>query len=265
MQSPQKFKSLSELVNELSALLSEEEITLSLEELENANQLARDISERLIVLRHKAYEKFVGRDNQENIDIEEQISSTNLDHNNLESTPESETEISTPFFQMSLIDAIEEASSIVEENKLAEIESIGIEDAPIETQDAGSEQTLAKDDAPHFIASELEKVGNTKADEFINASAANANQPITLADKHQFDKIEDLKRAITLNQRFQFSRELFKGNNQEYEVAIDRLNNSSREEALLMLRDLRAKFDWHEESSAAIDLYGLVERRYSSL
>jgi hypothetical protein len=265
-----KFKSLSELTRELNALISDEEFKLTLEELENVNQLAREISERLIVLRHKAYEKFLKPEDANNLGANNILHQESIENIESEANTETESEIATPFFQMSLIDAIEEAAAVVEENQKVEIESTNSEVKLEEIHHIKNEQICSNnEEVSNVIVSKENEVMDEKSEEPIHSFNPSpippASQPISLADKHQFDKIDDLKRAITLNQRFQFSRELFKGNNQEYEVAIDRLNNSTREEAFLMLRDLRAKFDWQEESAAALDFYGLVERRYSSL
>jgi len=84
----------------------------------------------------------------------------------------------------------------------------------------------------------------------------------TLVQQHTHAPIADHKIAITLNQRFQFSRELFKGNNQEYEVAIDQLNTSSRDEAMSQLTTLESKYEWNSSSTVVRDFRLLVERRH---
>lgn len=266
-----KFKGISELTHELNALMVlEKQSKLTLEQLEDAYQMAREISERLIVLRHKAYEKFIRPENSDQRELDNdgaQPSEQNVIQNSL---IEDGQEVVTPYFQMSLIDAIEEASVNTDQNEVVESEELLLENAIELMNDAVNvEIESLVGEETQVINTDDNKVEDEISEESIptlNSSLAQQMpQAVSLADKHQFDKIDDLKRAITLNQRFQFSRELFKGNNQEYEVAIDRLNNSTREEALLMLRDLRAKFDWQEESSAALDFYGLVERRYSPL
>ena len=88
-------------------------------------------------------------------------------------------------------------------------------------------------------------------------------QQETVAQHHTHTPIADLKIAITLNQRFQFSRELFKGNNQDYEVAIERLNTSSRNEAMQQLQTLESKYEWSTGSAVVRDFRSLVERRHS--
>ena len=84
----------------------------------------------------------------------------------------------------------------------------------------------------------------------------------TVAQHHTHTPIADLKIAITLNQRFQFSRELFKGNNQDYEVAIDLLNTSSREDSMQYMKSLATKYDWNEGSAVVRDFRLLVDRRH---
>jgi hypothetical protein len=88
-------------------------------------------------------------------------------------------------------------------------------------------------------------------------------QQETVAQHHTHAPIADLKIAITLNQRFQFPRELFKGNNQDYEVAIDLLNTSTRDEALQYVKSLESKYQWSEGSTVVRDFRTLVDRRHS--
>ncbi len=90
----------------------------------------------------------------------------------------------------------------------------------------------------------------------------NANQQASIAKKLEGSPISDLKKNISLNQRFQFCKDLFKGNNQEYEVTLEKLNNTNRDEAMRILQTLRDKYSWNPESMAAKDFADLVNRRY---
>jgi hypothetical protein len=85
----------------------------------------------------------------------------------------------------------------------------------------------------------------------------------SLSEKIEHAPIPDLKKAISINQRFQFSKELFKNNSQEYEVAIEKLNSTSRDEAMKMLDNLKSKFSWSDESIVVNDFRELVDRRHS--
>ncbi len=90
----------------------------------------------------------------------------------------------------------------------------------------------------------------------------NASQQATIAKKLEGSPISDLKKNISLNQRFQFCKDLFKGNNQEYELMLEKLNNTNRDEAMRILQTLKDKYSWNPDSMAAKDFTDLVNRRY---
>ena len=90
----------------------------------------------------------------------------------------------------------------------------------------------------------------------------NASQQATIAKKLEGSPISDLKKNISLNQRFQFCKDLFKGNNQEYEVTLEKLNNTNRDEAMRILQTLKDKYSWNPDSMAVKDFTDLVTRRY---
>jgi|GEM_PF-656613 len=90
----------------------------------------------------------------------------------------------------------------------------------------------------------------------------NASQQATIAKKLEGSPISDLKKNISLNQRFQFCKDLFKGNNQEYEVTLEKLNNTNRDEAMRVLQTLKEKYSWNPDSMATKDFTDLVNRRY---
>ena len=90
----------------------------------------------------------------------------------------------------------------------------------------------------------------------------NASQQATIAKKLEGSPISDLKKNISLNQRFQFCKDLFKGNNQEYEVTLEKLNNTNRDEAMRVIQTLRDKYSWNPDSMAVKDFTDLVTRRY---
>ena len=90
----------------------------------------------------------------------------------------------------------------------------------------------------------------------------NAAQQATIAKKLEGSPISDLKKNISLNQRFQFCKDLFKGNNQEYELMLEKLNNTNRDEAMRILQTLKDKYSWNPDSMAAKDFTDLVNRRY---
>lgn len=208
---------------------------LSLEELEMVTEQSRELYERLVVLRYKAFDESV---NGKVVTPSLQVVAESVINAELAKTETTN--------QVSLIDAIEEVTKIEET----------IEEKPLFTM-AAPEPT-----AP--VTNTLFDLAALPATPSVNEMLARTMvQQETVAQHHSHTPIADLKIAITLNQRFQFSRELFKGNNQDYEVAIDLLNTSTREEALQYVKSLESKYQWSEGSAVARDFRTLVERRHS--
>jgi hypothetical protein len=208
---------------------------LSMEELEMVTEQSRELFERLVVLRYKAFDETVNST----------VSADPLHETVVAGIPSDLTK-PEPTNQVSLIDAIEEVT------KTEEV----IEDRPL--------FTMAAPATPTPVTNTLFDLAALPATPSVNEMLARTMvQQETVAQHHSHTPIADLKIAITLNQRFQFSRELFKGNNQDYEVAIDLLNTSTREEALQYVKSLESKYQWSEGSTVARDFRTLVERRHS--
>jgi hypothetical protein len=87
-----------------------------------------------------------------------------------------------------------------------------------------------------------------------------------LSDKLSDLPITDLKRAIALNDRLLLTRELFSGDAQSFEMAINTLNSfSSFEDArLYMLENCVLRYGWLDKKriDAAKSFIKLVRRRY---
>ena len=85
----------------------------------------------------------------------------------------------------------------------------------------------------------------------------------SVAEKVQHNKIDDLKSAIGINEKFQFINELFDGNMKEYTVALDQINNfTTLDEAANYLANLKEVYKWDSENPVAINFQELVERRF---
>lgn len=80
----------------------------------------------------------------------------------------------------------------------------------------------------------------------------------------QRTSLPDLKSTIGINDKFQFTNELFKGNMQEFNIAIEQLNASeTHESALAYLTGLRRLYDWDDENETVKRWLSIIERRYS--
>jgi hypothetical protein len=85
----------------------------------------------------------------------------------------------------------------------------------------------------------------------------------TFGPKTVSEHIENLKSAITINEKFMFINELFDGNLREYNETIETLNGfKNLDQAADFLDLMRKKNFWNTGSDAFKKIKELVERRY---
>jgi hypothetical protein len=76
--------------------------------------------------------------------------------------------------------------------------------------------------------------------------------------------IADLRSAIGINDKFQYINELFAGNMQEYEIAVQQLNTAETlDSAMEYFMSIQQLYSWDNEHETVKRLFDLVERRYS--
>lgn len=254
--------------------------SLSLAEVEPLTEKARELYERLIALRYAAMQTLVKG-------VEEE-----------QSAP---AEPTVPFRlnqvlpgQTSLIDAIEEVTAVesVETSKddadtqpeavvhtVEEAADELIVDEHPSTPTANEEEDNFSEEAieePVAIAAEPE-VENTVAAEPAMAPEPPRMPPVagrvlpkeknaenTVAARLRRTPIEDLRKAIGLNQKFQFINDVFKGDSTAYNLIIDEVNSAaSFEHAMIILSSANARFEHvDEEDTVVLALIQLVERRF---
>jgi hypothetical protein len=84
-----------------------------------------------------------------------------------------------------------------------------------------------------------------------------------LGEKFQQSKIVDLTKAMSINDKFLFIRELFKNKSEEFSRAIQTLNKCDNiEEAFDVMEGLKKQYFWDSTSSAYLALCDLVRRKF---
>ena len=100
--------------------------------------------------------------------------------------------------------------------------------------------------------------------ESLNDKFSELAEKSSLADKLSKKPIEDLVKAIGLNQKFLFMNDLFEGENNYYKEAITNLNSfNSFIEADEYINTLRSRHGWETSNATVKEFVELVERRYS--
>lgn len=74
--------------------------------------------------------------------------------------------------------------------------------------------------------------------------------------------ISDLKKAIGINDRFLFQRELFNSNSEVYNQVIDQINEMHNYESAIAF--IKGNFNWNTEDEATITFLELVKRRFKT-
>jgi len=73
-------------------------------------------------------------------------------------------------------------------------------------------------------------------------------------------KIDDIKKAISIGDRFRFQRELFRGNGEDMNKTLNYLNQlATFEEAVSFLQ---AKYKWDGENETVQDFFQILKRRF---
>jgi hypothetical protein len=85
----------------------------------------------------------------------------------------------------------------------------------------------------------------------------------SVANKLQQKPLADIRAAIGINEKFLFINELFNGNLQEYNHAIQALNTAlSGDRGLEIFEAYRSRYGWNPKLTSFLKLRDLVERRY---
>lgn len=289
-------RTLQELANELSEALNRlENGDLELDEVAPLTDKAREIYERLVALRYVAIEQMVrpnaNKDgsfrlndihpNQTSlIDAIEEVSK-------LDSVKKAPEVIQESLFEPSF-DKIEETADEVEDETEAHAAEVHLqfeapeEDVNTEKKEAQTVEAPSVEPAPSATEEKEEEVGSKAKNEAVEAKKASkpklhSAEKVQIKTTHQHQTaddslaqklrktpIDDLRKAIGLNQKFLLINELFDGDADTYNASIDQLNGSSSFTAATtwIQSELRNRFDWDDESTTVQDFLDLVERRF---
>ena len=260
-----KFDTKEDLLVSIQLLFNNLKIgKLSEEDMETLVNSTRELHERALILRYKAYEhKIYGETSneindvvipehvQEHIIVEPVI--TNIEPEKKEVVLEKK-HVETPSFDMSfsLFDQIEEPQK--EEEIIL----------PTETSSEAPEPEI-----DNFTVSEaLESVEIIPITETSSAPKdlfdKMLEQDNSLGAKLMFSKIESLQTAFGLNEKLQIIRELFKGSSEDYTQAIQILDvQPNFEQAKAILSNFTLEYAWELDTPIAIEFVQKIARRYA--
>lgn len=226
MSTDKPFRRINELVAALAAadkgLASG---TLAADGLEAACDDARELYERLVVLRHKAREAMVN-------------------------PPSEETGNAKPMQNV----LREPAVQLVPEERPVRLDTR----PPVEPP---SRQTSLIDAIEHTEKQEPEKIATSSA----AAAQASGKAAPSVAEKLEKAAVADLGKAISLSHKFWFVAELFNGDRITYDKSIEKLNafKDLAEASAFIATEIVAKLKKPADPEALATFNELVERRYA--
>lgn len=90
----------------------------------------------------------------------------------------------------------------------------------------------------------------------LHAKSENGGINATMANK----KIEDIRQAISLGDRFRFQRELFRNNGEEMNKMLNYINMLASYDEVVAF--LQSKYGWPENNPVAEDFYQIIKRKF---
>ncbi len=227
-------ESLSNRINKLS------KGKLSAAEIESLTNDARELYERLIVIRFKSYEQLDEVNTDDVIEQSETEVVPVIDKGNVKETdnivvPEDDGMMMFDF------------SEPVVESKSVEVKT--------------KEEQVVDDEVESDAA---KTVGDVDAiEKSLNDNFKDDHK--SLGDKFTKSPIDDLNTSIGINKKFSFISELFAGDSDAYNAAIAKLNAfDAKESAFAYLESVKETNQWIDDNEVAASFVDLIERRYLS-
>jgi hypothetical protein len=268
---------------------------LSPEDMELLVEDAKELYERMVILRYKIYETNV-------LGVQEPVISASIRQTEIETpidlfgsideptiTPEPEFEVTFANGESDILD--QEASTEQWQEEEEEVEELFLEEEveqPIIEEDAVEEPIQAveehileeeKEEEPIQEEEEIEEPIQTFADPIQETETPtpwepqfSADQPIWMAemeanirDSRSVFPLESLIGAFTLNEKLQFINELFEGSSDDFSTNIKQLDQlASMDAARNMLAELAQTFNWDTESEIVEDFIYKICRRHAA-
>ena len=251
---------------------------LHLDELDELCNHSRELYERFVVLRYKAMEDMAQTErtpfalnsgkpvhvSPNQTSLIDAIEEMNLNEELEDDEPAEEQEEFKLEFDLEAEieeEEVEEVEDVIEEK---EIEQPHEEPEPVAASDLrdeeADEESIPEEPEPPAKVVEEErpmKQGMSLNDLFTTVEAE------SLAEKLGKSPIDDLKKAIALNQKFLFINELFNGQEPSYQEAIAEINAMpSLEDAWNYLQLNHQASEWNREDEAVEQFAVLLQRRF---
>jgi hypothetical protein len=254
MENLQSYKNRIQAIESLARKMEMGE--LSIAELSELERLTRELHERSIILKYKAFETKVNTTIRQ--EPAEQITATEeIEEEEVVEGPETSIDF-----------------SIFEEAEEVEVEIVpDVEDDITSEQEdePAIKQTVVEEKT---VTVSVEKGGETAeysrtVSEKITSTGTSFWEQLNIADnslssQFQGAKLDTLVGAFGLNEKLRFINELFDGSSELFSDAIKALDNQPNlDAAKVKSAELAAQHNWNAEEESVVDFMTVVNRRYA--
>lgn len=171
-----------------------------------------------------------------------------------------------------------ETESVSDSNTpLADLEAIALELTPEMIEEAVTLERLAlyPEEEPEWqVKPAIEETTPTTPPRDLNEKMAHRSKMLNevftqptpeLASILVESRIQDLRKAISINEKYQYINSLFRGDEAMFERSVKTLNNFSimPEAEYWMQRELLIKLGWNDEDELVQRFFSLVKRRFA--
>jgi hypothetical protein len=145
------------------------------------------------------------------------------------------------------------------------------------------EQDTLPEEVSHPTAAEAVTATNQSADAIPKQAGATLNEKLkapkvslnerlntgrkesTLAGELNRQNVRDLNEAITLNERFLLTKELFNGNSKQFSLCLDHINKlqSFGHAETYLQEEVAVPYNWNEKKEAVSIFYQVLQRKFN--
>ena len=260
---------------------------LSPEDMELLVEDAKELYERMVILRYKIYETNV-------LGVKEAVISASIRHTEIETpidlfgsidepTPEPAFEVTFASGQSDELNAAV-FNDELEDNLEEELEEAHIEEEQeeeeehIEEQEVEEEEQIEEEQEERIEEKEEDRIDDEEEELIEHAAPSNwepefsGDQPIWMAemeanirDNRSVFPLERLIGAFTLNEKLQFINELFDGSSDDFSSNVKQLDElASIDAARNMIAELADTYTWDTDSEIVEDFMYKICRRYAT-
>jgi hypothetical protein len=232
---------------------------LSVEELDELVLLTRELNERSVILRYKAFEEKVFGKSPEAEIIPEALVEVEMEEAIIEE--KEPIPVSHPVFDFSLFEesnAEERVQSIEQEEEVLLEERI-IEKVVEETPEEEVVQIVEETIIEETISATVQSNGDISL-LLKRFTEVHQSMEIHMA----LSKLETLIGSFGLNERLQYINELFDGSSEKFGDAVKELDQlKSKDEAFLKAGEMALVNEWDKDSDTVADFIQKLSRRYA--